>query len=141
MEPAGPGGLLSGKYRRDQEPPAGSRHLTDWGEPPVYDEPLLYDTIDVLVSVAEAHGVSAAQVALAWLLTRPSITSVIIGSRTDEQLADNLQSADLVLSDEEIARLEEISRPRLIYPYWHQLATGADRLSEADLALLAPFKP
>jgi aryl-alcohol dehydrogenase-like predicted oxidoreductase len=134
------GGLLSGKYRRDHEPPAGSRHLTDWGEPPVYDESLLYDTIEVLISIAEAHGVSAAQVALAWLLTRPSITSVIIGSRTDEQLADNLRAAELTLSDEEIARLEEISRPRLIYPYWHQLATGADRLSAADLALLAPFK-
>jgi aryl-alcohol dehydrogenase-like predicted oxidoreductase len=133
------GGLLSGKYRRDQAPPAGSRHLTDWNEPPVYDEGLLYDTIEVLVSVAEAHGVSAAQVALAWLLTRPSITSVIIGSRTDEQLSDNLRSAELTLSDEELGRLEEVSRPRLLYPYWHQLATGADRLSPADLALLGPF--
>ena len=66
------GGLLSGKYRRDRQPPEGTRQLTDWNEPPVHDEEQLYDTIDVLVEVAEAHGVSAAQVALAWLLTRPT---------------------------------------------------------------------
>ena len=60
------GGLLSGKYRRDQKPAEG-RHLTDWGEPPVYDEDKLYDIIDELVAVADARGVSAAQVALAWL--------------------------------------------------------------------------
>ena len=62
------GGLLSGKYRRGQPPPEGSRHASEWNEPPVYDEDKLYDTVDVLVEVAEAHGVSAAQVALAWLL-------------------------------------------------------------------------
>ena len=53
------GGLLSGKYRRDQPPPPGSRHASEWGEPPVYDEDKLYDTIEVLVEIAEAHGVSA----------------------------------------------------------------------------------
>ena len=63
------GGLLSGKYRRGQSRrPAGSRHLTEWAEPPVHDEDKLYDTIDVLVEIGEAHGVSAAQVALAYLL-------------------------------------------------------------------------
>ncbi|MGI8715992.1 MAG: aldo/keto reductase [Solirubrobacteraceae bacterium] len=133
------GGLLSGKYRRGQDAPDGSRHLTDWNEPPVYDEDRLYDTIDVLVEVAEAHGVSAAQVALAWLLTRPTISSVIVGARTDEQLADNLKAADLKLSDEARRRLEEVSRPPLLYPYWHQRKTAADRLSAADLTLLAPY--
>jgi aryl-alcohol dehydrogenase-like predicted oxidoreductase len=83
------GGLLSGKYRRGQDPPAGTRRVSDWGEPPVYDEDRLYDTVDVLVEVAEAHRVSAAQIALAWLLTRPTVSSVIVGARTDEQLADN----------------------------------------------------
>jgi len=133
------GGLLSGKYRRGVTPPEGSRHLTSWNEPPVYDEELLYDTVEVLVDVAQAHGVSAAQVALAWLLTRPSVSSVVVGARTDEQLADNLGAASLVLSGDELGRLEEVSRPRLIYPYWHQLKTSAARLSEADLALLGPF--
>ncbi len=133
------GGLLSGKYRRGQDAPAGSRHLTDWNEPPVYDEDKLYDTVDALVEVAESHDVSAAQVALAWLLGRPTVSSVVIGARTDEQLADNLRAAELTLSDEEVGRLEEVSRPPLIYPYWHQRKTASDRLSKADLALLGPF--
>ena len=65
------GGLLSGKYRRNHEAPAGSRQLTDWGEPPVYDQEGLYDIVEVLVKIAEQHGVSAAQVALAYLLGLP----------------------------------------------------------------------
>jgi aryl-alcohol dehydrogenase-like predicted oxidoreductase len=132
------GGLLSGKYRRGQAPPEGARHASEWQEPPVYDEDKLYDTIEVLVDVAEGRGVSAAQVALAWLLARPAITSVIIGARTDEQLADNLAAATLELSTEEQARLEAVSRPPLIYPFWHQRASASDRLSSADLSLIAP---
>jgi aryl-alcohol dehydrogenase-like predicted oxidoreductase len=135
------GGLLSGKYRRGQEGPAGARHLTDWDEPPVYDREGLYDTIDVLVEVAEGHGVSPAQVALAWLLRRPGVSTVIVGARTDEQLADNLRAADLNLGDEELARLEEVSRPDLPYPLWHQAKTASDRLGPADLAVLGPHLP
>ena len=133
------GGLLSGKYRRDQPPPEGSRHASEWDEPPVYDEDKLYDTIELLVEIADEHGVSPARVALAWLLVRPGITSVIVGARTDEQLADNLAAAELKLCDEEIARLEEVSRPPLLYPYWHQRKTAADRLSGADLSLIGPY--
>ena len=66
---------------------------------------------------------SPAQVALAWLLGRPGVTSVIVGARTDEQLADNLAAADLSLSADETARLEAVSRPPLIYPFWHQRDT------------------
>ncbi len=76
--------------------------------------------------------------ALAWLLTRPAVSSVIIGARTDEQLADNLAAAELELSEAEVARLEAVSRPPLIYPHWHQARTASDRLSAADLALLGP---
>jgi aryl-alcohol dehydrogenase-like predicted oxidoreductase len=133
------GGLLSGKYRRDRPPPEGARHSGQWDEPPVYDENKLWDTIDVLVEIADGHGVSAAQVALAWLLARPGITSVIVGARTDEQLQDNLAAAELTLSAEEHALLEEVSRPLLIYPFWHQGKTAPDRLSEADLSLLRPY--
>ena len=133
------GGLLSGKYRRDEDGPAGSRHLSDWDEPPVYDREKLYDTVDVLVEIAEAHDVSPARVALAWLQRRPGITSVVIGARTDEQLADNLAAAHLELSDEETARLEEVSRPPLLYPFWHHRKTAADRLSSADLSLIGPY--
>src|SRR4051794_30252734 len=130
------GGLLSGKYRRDQDMPEGSRHLTDWNEPPVHDQEQLYDIVEALVAIAEAHGVSPAQVAMAWTLGRPCVASVIIGARTEEQLADNLGAADLTLDDDERARLDELSAPRLMYPYWHQAKTSSDRLSEADLTLL-----
>jgi aryl-alcohol dehydrogenase-like predicted oxidoreductase len=132
------GGLLTGKYRRDQDAPEGSRRFGGWSEPPIYDEDRLYDTIDVLVQIASERAVSAAQVALAWLLTRPTVSSVIVGARTDEQLADNLQAASLTLSDSELDRLERISRPPLLYPYWHQMATSPDRLSAADLSLIGP---
>jgi aryl-alcohol dehydrogenase-like predicted oxidoreductase len=132
------GGLLSGKFRRDAAEPESSRHLNDWNEPPVRNEDRLYDTIEVLFDVAKAHEVSPAQVALAWLLSRPGVTSLVIGARTDEQLADNLKSADLVLSHDERAALEQVSRPDLIYPHWHQLATANDRLGDPDLALLRP---
>jgi aryl-alcohol dehydrogenase-like predicted oxidoreductase len=130
-------GLLSGKYRRDQEGPEGSRHMSDWGEPPVYDEDALYDLVDVLVEVGEAHGVSAAQVTLAWLLGRPGVTSLVVGARTPEQLSDNLAAASLELTPEEVVRIEEVSRPPLPYPLWHQAANASDRLSPADLLVLA----
>ena len=132
------GGLLSGKYRRGQGDPEGSRRFAGWHEPPVSDEGKLYDIVDALVAVGEAHRVSAAQVALAWVLGRPGVTSAIIGARTEEQLKDNLKSADLVLTDEERARLDAVSAPVLLYPYWHQVQTASDRLSPADLSLLAP---
>jgi aryl-alcohol dehydrogenase-like predicted oxidoreductase len=133
------GGLLSGKFRRGQDGPEGSRALSTWGEPPIYNEDRLYDTIEVLVEIAEGHSVSAAQVALAWLLSRPTVSTVIVGARTDEQLADNLKAADLTLSADELARLEKVSRQDLLYPYWHQMKTSADRLSPADLAHIGPY--
>jgi aryl-alcohol dehydrogenase-like predicted oxidoreductase len=130
------GGLLSGKYRRGVDAPAGSRHLGDWSEPPIHDEDKLYDTIETLVGIAESRGVSAAQVALAYTIGKPGVTSVIVGARTEEQLADNLASAELTLTDEEFARLDEVSAQPLLYPYWHQANTSSDRLSPADLTLL-----
>jgi len=133
------GGLLSGKYRRGEPPPSGSRHASEWDEPPVYDEDKLYDTVEMLVAIGEARGVSPARVALAWLLTRPGITTVIVGARSEEQLADNLAAAEFELSREEIERLEAVSRPPLIYPFWHQQKTANDRLSAADLSLLGPY--
>jgi aryl-alcohol dehydrogenase-like predicted oxidoreductase len=132
------GGLLSGKYRRDQRPDSGSRQLTDWNEPPVYDQEKLYDTVDVLLEVGAEHGVSAAQVALAYLLRKPAVTSLVIGARTAAQLADNLASAELKLSDSDLERLDKVSQPPLLYPYWHQAKTASDRLSPADLTLLGP---
>jgi aryl-alcohol dehydrogenase-like predicted oxidoreductase len=132
------GGLLSGKYRRDQRPSAGSRQLTDWNEPPVYDQERLYDTVEVLLAIGAGRGVSAAQVALAYLIGKPAVTSVVVGARTTEQLTDNLAAADLVLSPEERDQLDQASAPPLLYPYWHQAKTARDRLSPADLTLLGP---
>ena len=133
------GGLMSGNYRRDRQPPAGSRQLTEWNEPPVRDQEALHATVDVLVAIALGHGVSAAQVALAYLLGRPAVTSLVIGAKTTEQLADNLAAADLVLATEERSRLDDVSAIPLIYPYWHQAKTAHDRLSAADLTLLGPY--
>ena len=91
--------------------------------------------------MADGRGASPAQVALAWLLTRPAVTSVIVGTRTSGQLLDNLAAADLSLTADELARLEQVSRPPLLYPYWHQAKTAADRLGPADLSLLRPHLP
>ena len=132
------GGLLSGKYRRGIEAPAGSRQLTEWDEPPVRDQEGLYDIVEALVQIGEEHSVSAAQVALAWTLGRPGVTSLIVGARTEEQLADNLAAVDLELADDERARLDALSAPPLLYPFWHQAASASDRLSEADLSLIGP---
>ena len=132
------GGLLTGKYRRNQKQPDG-RRLAGWGEPPVRDEDKLYDIVDVLDAVAKVRGVTLAEVALAWLLRRPAVTSVLVGARTEEQLRTNLKAIDLVLSDEERQKLDSVSRPPLLYPYWHQAAAAPERLSAADLSLLAPY--
>ena len=110
------GGLLSGKYRRGQKGPEGARHLQDWGEPPVRDEEGLYDIIEALVEIGEEHGVSAAQIALAWSLGRPGITSLIVGARTEEQLADNLAAVEVELSEAERARLDELTAPAAAVP-------------------------
>jgi aryl-alcohol dehydrogenase-like predicted oxidoreductase len=132
------GGLLSGKFRRNAPPPDISRHTAGWGEPPIRDESRLYNIIDALVKVGEARGVSAAQVALAWLAGRPGVANIIIGARSEAQLKDNLAAASLVLTAEERKALDDVSLLPLIYPYWHQMSTAAGRLGPADLALHAP---
>lgn len=90
----------------------------------------------MLVEIGSGRGVSAAQVALAYIIGRPAVTSVIIGARTEDQLADNLASAQLALTDDEVSRLDDVSAQPLLYPYWHQAKTSADRLGPADLSLL-----
>ncbi len=130
------GGLLSGKYRRGQDAPEGTRRFEGWTEPPVDDEDRLYNTVDVLLEIADGHGVSAAQVALAYTLAKPAVTSVIIGARTEEQLRDNLAAAQLTLSAEELDRLDTVSGVPLMYPYWHQANTQPARFSPADLSLI-----
>jgi aryl-alcohol dehydrogenase-like predicted oxidoreductase len=132
------GGLLSGKYRRGKNPSGGGRHLNDWHVPPIENRDRLYDKIELLVKIAEGYAVSAAEVALAWLLTRPAISSLIIGARTEDQLRINLRCVDFKLSQHDIERLEAISRPRLLYPHWHQRLMATSRLGPAELSLLGP---
>jgi hypothetical protein len=72
------------------------------------------------------------------LLRRAAVVSLVIGARTEAQFVENLGAADVRLSDEEQARLDAVSAPPLLYPYWHQLATASDRLGAADLSLLGP---
>lgn len=110
------GGLLSGKYGREQQAEEGSRRTTlDF--PPV-NKDRAYDCIDAMRPIAQAHGVSVAQVALAWLLHQPQVTSVIVGAKQSQQLADNLAATQVTLSGSELAALDEVSRLPTEYPGW-----------------------
>jgi aryl-alcohol dehydrogenase-like predicted oxidoreductase len=128
------GGWLSGKYTRNAKPDDG-RQVRGFKEPPIRDWDALWDIVDVINEVARNHGVSGAQVALAWLLQRPLVASVIVGGRNLQQFEDNLKVAELQLSDEDVGKLDAVSRPPLIYPYWHQSFTAQDRLSKEDWVL------
>ncbi len=110
------GGLLSGKYAKDAKGEAGSRR-SNFDFPPV-DRPRGDACIEAMRPIAQAHGVSVAQVALAWLLHQPQVTSVIVGAKRPEQLADNLGAAKLVLSAAELAQLDTVSRLPAEYPGW-----------------------
>jgi aryl-alcohol dehydrogenase-like predicted oxidoreductase len=134
------GGLLSGKHRRDTTP-EGTRQIAGWKEPPIHDQDRLWAIVDALVQTAQARGVTPAQVALAWLLGRPGVTTVVMGARTEAQLQDNLGAAALTLTAQEADHLTAVSQKPLQYPYWHQAKTAASRLSAADRVLVAPFLP
>ena len=115
-------GQLGGKYRRNQPIPAGSR-VAQGGSPVpsfAYDEEKLYNIIDVLDAVAAETGKTVAQVALNWLLQRPTISSIIIGARNEEQLRQNLGAVDWNLTVDQIKKLDAASESSPIYPYWHQ---------------------
>jgi aryl-alcohol dehydrogenase-like predicted oxidoreductase len=113
-------GRLTGKIRRGQPLPETSRlHKTAEQGPPVSDE-YLYNVVDALDEVAKETGKSVPQVALNWLLQRPTVASVIIGARNEEQLKQNLAAAAWSLTPEQVARLDAASEVTPIYPYWHQ---------------------
>ena len=113
-------GRLTGKIRRGQPLPETSRlHKTAEQGPPVADE-YLYNVVDALDAVAKEAGKTVPQVALNWLLQRPTIASVIVGARNEEQLKQNLAAAEWNLTAEQVARLDKASAVQPIYPYWHQ---------------------
>jgi len=110
------GGFLSGKYKRDQASPSGSRRST-FDFPPL-DKDKAFNCLDAMEPIAKAHGVSVAQVALAWILSKRQVSSVIIGARRMEQLKDNLAATKLVLSEAELTSLDEASALSPEYPGW-----------------------
>ena len=113
-------GRLTGKIRRGQPLPESSRlHKTaDYG-PQVEDE-YLYKVVDALDAVAAETGKSVPQIALNWVLNRPSVSNVIIGARNEEQLRQNLAAEDWKLTPEQVAKLDAASKQPAAYPYWHQ---------------------
>lgn len=113
-------GRLTGKIRRGQPLPKQSRlHKTaDYG-PQVEDE-YLYKIVDALDEVAKETGKTVPQVALNWLLQRPTVSTVIMGARNEEQLRQNLGAEGWNLSIEQVAKLDRVSEVTPIYPYWHQ---------------------
>jgi aryl-alcohol dehydrogenase-like predicted oxidoreductase len=135
------GGLLSGRYRRGQAAPQDGRNFAGFKEPPVRDEGRLYDIIELLIRIGEEHSVSAAEIALAWLLRKPAVTSVVIGANTEAQLRANINAADVKLTDDDMSRLNAVSKMPLYYPYWHQALTASERLGPVDLSLLAQYLP
>lgn len=115
-------GRLTGKVRRGQPLPPTSRlnsQLSNEKGPPVSDE-YLFKVVDALDAVAKETGKTIPQVALNWLLQRPTVSSVIIGARDEKQLKDNLGAVGWNLSKEQVAKLDAASQPTMAYPYWHQ---------------------
>jgi aryl-alcohol dehydrogenase-like predicted oxidoreductase len=121
------GGLLSGKFKPDADGPQGARRTT-FDFPPV-DRDKAFRIIDVMRPIAARHEVSVARVALAWLLHQSAVTSVIIGAKTREQLADNLAASEVQLSSEELGALNEVSALAREYPGWMVERMGSDRLN------------
>ncbi|MBN1208477.1 MAG: aldo/keto reductase [Myxococcaceae bacterium] len=119
------GGFLSGKFRRGGQGPEAARRST-FDFPPV-DKERAYNVIDVMDGIAEAHGVSVARVALAWLLHQPHVTAIIIGAKTPEQLEDNLAAPSLKLTAEQLAALTTASTLPPEYPGWMVARQNEDR--------------
>lgn len=113
-------GRLSGKYRRNQPLPADSRVQKGGGHGPALDEDRLYTIIDALDEVAEETGKSVAQISINWLLQRPTVSNIIIGATSEEQLKQNLDAVGWNLSTAQVQKLDEASKAEPIYPYWHQ---------------------
>ncbi|NCA87299.1 MAG: aldo/keto reductase [Clostridia bacterium] len=118
------GGLLSGKYSRDNQSGEGRRKNYDF--PPV-DKEKAFDIIEVMRKIADARNITVAQVALAWLLHQPVVTSVIVGANKEKQLTDNLKATEVMLDEQELKLLDDISKLTPEYPDWMLERMSADR--------------
>jgi aryl-alcohol dehydrogenase-like predicted oxidoreductase len=120
-------GRLTGNIRRGQPPPAVSRLPKTAAAGPQVSDDLLYRVVDALDVVAKETGKTVPQVALNWLTTRATISSVVVGARNEEQLRQNLGAVGWSLTPDQIAALDEASTVPVAYPYWHQRAAAPDR--------------
>jgi aryl-alcohol dehydrogenase-like predicted oxidoreductase len=124
------GGLLSDKFSRTRQKPENSRRSEfDF---PIVDKERTWKILDVMAPMAKAHGCSSARIALAWLLARPAVTSVIIGAKRLDQLKDNIAAVELTLTQDELKKLDEVSALSPEYPGWMLPFQGADRLEPVD---------
>lgn len=121
------GGFLTGKYRRGKPRPQGARRSEPAGQFLQFDEQRGFDIVDELERIAADHAATITQAALNYLLRKPAVSSVIIGARTPEQLADNLKTTSWETTAEEVARLDALSAPPRVYPYWMLERTIQDR--------------
>jgi aryl-alcohol dehydrogenase-like predicted oxidoreductase len=123
------GGLLSGRFSRENQKPEGSRRSEfDF---PIVDKERTWKILEAMAPIAKAHDCSPARISLAWLLTRPVVTSVIVGAKRVSQLQDNLAAVELKLTENEIKRLDEVSALPPEYPGWMLAVQNADRLGTA----------
>ncbi len=122
------GGILSGKYRRGTPWPSNTRMTNSQHRFLPFDDEHAYTIIDTLENISRSHNASVAQTAINYLLRKPGVASVIIGARTTEQLQDNLRTTDWVLTAEEVRRLDELTKPPKLYPYWMLEWTQQDRM-------------
>jgi aryl-alcohol dehydrogenase-like predicted oxidoreductase len=129
------GGFLSGKYTRNQPPPESTR-FADAGQFVPFDKDLGFRVVAVLRRIAERHGVSPARVALAWTMSRPCISSVLIGARGLDHLEDNIKAVDLDLTEEDFRELDEVSSPGIPYPKW--MVLQLDQAEDPRPKVLAP---
>lgn len=124
------GGLLSGKYTRDGQGEAGSRRL-EFDFPPV-NKDRAFDCVDAMREVADAKGATVAQVALAWLLHQQAVTSVIIGAKRADQLADNIAATQIQLGEEDLRKLDAVSALPREYPGWMLERQGEYRRNQLN---------
>jgi aryl-alcohol dehydrogenase-like predicted oxidoreductase len=127
------GGLLSGKYSREHQKPEGSRRSEfDF---PLVDKERAWRILDVMRPIAQAHNIGVATVALAWILAKPFVTSVIIGAKRTEQLLENLSAVDLELTHDEMEQLDQVSQLPPEYPGWMVPFQNANRLADMPLQI------
>lgn len=121
------GGKLSGKFSRGRPIPEGTRIAQIGAMGPQVPDEQLYAIVDVLDMLAKETGRTISQIALNWVLSRPTISTVVVGARNEAQLKENLGAVEFKLTPDQIKRLDEASVRPLAYPYWHQRRTSSDR--------------